>query len=210
MPILCACGILTKIETKAMAAMCAKKKTIPSKRESVVRVVSSAAAIPAALAARMAERQEFLLGAALRLLPFLDASLPGAELLLEGGIPPSQRPEAISLLLSAELICRPVEEIQEQRHSRKAAELLPGYGADDPYALCAAYLLLEREKDALVNLNCLTAVVMVCATRHLPWIQDDFDARAEPFEQGRPDYRLRYVYSETAEDGEDMYSIFEL
>lgn len=41
---------------------------------------------------------------------------------------------------------------------------------------------------------------MVCATRHLPWTQDDFDARAEPFEQGRPDCRLRYEYSEAAED----------
>lgn len=39
-------------------------------RETVVKVVSSAAAIPAALAARMAERQEFLLGAALWLLDY--------------------------------------------------------------------------------------------------------------------------------------------
>ena len=41
-------------------------------RESVVRVVSSAAAIPAPLAARMAERQESLLGAALWLLDYWD------------------------------------------------------------------------------------------------------------------------------------------
>lgn len=137
--------------------------------------------------------------------PFLGANLPGLEFLPEEAVPPSQRPEVISLLLAPELICRPVEEIQEQLRSRKAAELLSGYGTDDPYALCAAYLLLEREKDALANLNCLTAIVMICATRHLPWTQDDFDARAEPFEPGRPDYRLRYEYSETPEDGEDAY-----
>lgn len=277
-------------------------------RETVVKVVSSAAAIPAALAARMAERQEFLLGAALWLLdywtehcensdeylsllppepdealefdvpfsgdlihsldvihrtmtvlygrdkeyrrefrallaliddeaaanlrqqfkaafldytdralevytrlkpvdrlppPFFGASLPDPDLLPEDDIPPSQRPKVISLLLGTELICRPVAEIQERLHSRKAAELLSGYGTDDPYALCADYLLLEREKDALVNLNCLTAVVMVCATRHLPWTQDDFEDRAEPFELGGPDYRLRYEYRSPVEDDEE-------
>ena len=137
--------------------------------------------------------------------PFLGASLPRMDLLMEEDVLPTQRPEIISLLMATELICRPVEEIQNWLHSRKAAELLSSYGTDDPYALCAAYLLLEWEKDALVNLNCLTAVVMVCAERHLPWAQDDFDVRAEPFDQGRPDYRLRYKYSETAGDGDDVY-----
>lgn len=135
--------------------------------------------------------------------PFLGASLPDLNLLPENDIPPSQRPEVISLLLGTELVCRPVAEIQEQLHSRKAAELLSGYGTDDPYALCAAYLLLEREKDALVNLNCLTAVVIVCATRHLPWAQDDFEDRAEPFELGGPNYRLRYEYHGPVEDDEE-------
>ena len=92
------------------------------------------------------------------------------------------------------LICRPVAEIQKELDSRKVAELLSGYGTDDPYALCAADLLLEREKDALANLNGLTAAVMICSERHLPWTQDDFDARSRLFEQGGPDYRLRYEY----------------
>ena len=30
---------------------------------------------------------------------------------------------------------------------------------------------------------------MICAERHLPWTQDDFDARAGLFEPGGPDYR---------------------
>ena len=279
-------------------------------RETVVEMVSSVAAIPAALAARMARRQAFLLGAALWLLDYLDEHcadadeylsllppepdealeydmplsgdlihswdiinrtvtllcgrekeyrrefrallalidkrdakvlrqqfktafldytdraldaytrlqstdrrpppilgerLSNLELLLEEEILPTQRPEVISLLMGPRLICRSVEEIQEQLHSRKAAELLSGYSTDDPYALCAAYLLLEQEKDALVNLNCLTANVMVCATEHLPWMKIDFEYRAEPFEPGRPDYKLRYEHIVTTEDDGGTY-----
>lgn len=98
------------------------------------------------------------------------------------------------------MICRPAAEVQEQLGSRKAAELLSGYGTGDPYALCAAYLLLEREKDALANLNSLTAIVMICAERHLAWTQDDFDARADLSELGGPDYQLRYEYRMVSED----------
>jgi len=113
-------------------------------------------------------------------------------------------PEIYFLMLALELICRPQSEIQEELHSRRAAELLAGYGVDDPYELCAAYLLLEREGDALANMNTLTAIVLVCATRHLPWAQDDFGARAGLFQSGMPDYRLRYKYSDQPdEDGEE-------
>lgn len=115
----------------------------------------------------------------------------------------SELPEIYFLLLAPELICHPQSTMQEELHSRKAAELLAGYGTSVPYELCAAYLLLEREGDALTNLNALTAVVMTCALRHLPWAQDDFGARAGLFETGVPDYRLRYEYrEEPVEDGE--------
>ena len=116
----------------------------------------------------------------------------------------SELPEIYFLLLAPDLICYPQSTMQEELHSRKAAELLAGYGTSIPYELCAAYLLLEREGDALANLNALTAVVMVCALRHLPWAQDDFGARAGLFEAGTPDYRLQYEYcEEPAEDGEE-------
>ena len=116
----------------------------------------------------------------------------------------SELPEIYFLLLAPDLICHPQSRIQEELHSRRAAELLAGYGTSVPYELCAAYLLLEREGDALVNLNALTAVVMICALRHLPWAQDDFGARAGLFETGVPDYRLRYEYrEEPVEDGEE-------
>ena len=89
----------------------------------------------------------------------------------------SELPEIYFLLLAPDLICYPQSAMQEELRSRKAAELLSGYGTSVPYELCAAYLLLEWEGDALANLNALTAVVMTCALRHLPWAQDDFGAR---------------------------------
>jgi len=116
----------------------------------------------------------------------------------------SELPEIYFLMLAPDLICHPQSKIQEELRSRRAAELLAGYGTSVPYELCAAYLLLEREGDALANLNALTAVVMICAFRHLPWAQDDFEARAGLFEAGAPDYRLRYEYCEdSVEDGEE-------
>ena len=131
---------------------------------------------------------------------FWGETLPDRDFLQMNDRLPSECPETIALLMGPELICRPVAEVQAELGSRKAAELLSGYGTDDPYALCAAYLLLEREKDALANLNCLTAIVMICAERHLPWTQDDFDARADLSEPGGPDYRLRHEYHMFSED----------
>ena len=115
----------------------------------------------------------------------------------------AELPEIYFLMLAPDLICHPQSKIQEELQSRKAAELLADYGTSVPYELCAAYLLLEREGDALANLNALTAVVMICALRHLPWAQDDFEARAGLFETGAPDYRLRYEYCEEASEGEE-------
>lgn len=136
-----------------------------------------------------------------REIPAFPADLSNSDRLWDGPPLPSEDPAVIAALAAPELICRPVQEIQEELPSRKAADLLSGYGTDEPYALCAAYLLLEQEKDALANLNALTAIVMICATRHLPWSQDDFGARAGLFERGSPDYQLRYEYREADEDG---------
>ena len=135
-------------------------------------------------------------------MPAFPADLSGRGWLLDGPLLPSEDPAMYALLTALELICRPVSEIQKELSSRKAAELLSGYGTDEPYALCAAYLLLEREKDALANLNVLTAIVLICAARHLPWTQDDCEARTGLFELGNPDYRLRYEYRGANEDGE--------
>lgn len=128
------------------------------------------------------------MGAALWLLDYLEDACDDPD-------------EYLDLLPAPDLVCHPQSRIQEEFCSRRAAELLAGYGASVPYELCAAYLLLEREGDALANLNALTAVVMICALRHLPWAQDDFGARAGLFEEGVPDYRLQYEYCEEPADG---------
>lgn len=110
------------------------------------------------------------------------------------------------LIMAPELVCRPASTIRKELRSRKAAELLSSYSTADPYALCISYFLLEREKDVLASLNVLSAVVMICATHHLPWAQDEIGARAGMFESGAPDYRRQYVYREQSEeegDGEE-------
>lgn len=113
-------------------------------------------------------------------------------------------PEFRFLHLAPELICRPVAMVQAQFHSRRVSELMSGYSTNEPYALCMAYLLLEQEKDVLANLNTLTAIVMTCAIRHLPWAQDGPGIGARLFEHGAPDYRLRYTCSEPADGDGDM------
>ncbi len=66
------------------------------------------------------------------------------------------------------LLGAPMTQLQEELRSRKSAELLAGFTVRDPYEICAAYLLLEREDDVLTALNMLTGAVIVCADRHLP------------------------------------------
>ena len=113
-------------------------------------------------------------------------------------------PEFRFLHLAPALACRPAAMIQAQFRSRKVSELLSGYSTDDPYALCMAYLLLEQEKDVLANLNALTAIVMACAMRHLPWAWDEPGAGVSLFERGTPDYQLQYIYSgPTSGDGDE-------
>ena len=119
--------------------------------------------------------------------------------------PGAENPEVFALIMAPDLICRPAEEIREAVGSRRAAELLADYGTDDPCALCAAYLLLEREGDALASLNALTAAVARCAVRHLPWYQDDLSLRAPLFEAGAPDFRLRYAYRGPSEEDEEVF-----
>lgn len=110
-------------------------------------------------------------------------------------------PEILFLFMAPKWICMPQAQLRKELHSRKSAELLAEYGTDDPYQLCAAYLLLEREGDALANLNSLTAIVLLCAMRHLPWVQDDFGARGGLVQKGTPTYRLKYEYSDVPDEG---------
>ena len=86
------------------------------------------------------------------------------------------------------------EEVRETLRFRRSSELLLGFQIKAPYALCAAYLLLERDGDVLANLNMLTTNVLVYAERCLPWGADEAYSYAKPFEDGTPDLSLQYAY----------------
>lgn len=72
----------------------------------------------------------------------------------------------------------------------------------DPYEICVAYLLLEKEDDVLTALNMLTGAVIACTDRHLPWAMGPRLSCAQADEDGTPNYGLRYPFSEP-EDEED-------
>lgn len=103
-------------------------------------------------------------------------------------------------VLGAQLICQPLVELQDVVRSKRAAELLSSYGTADPYALCAAYLLLEYEQDALACLSGLTAAVVSCAANHLPWTRDTLIGGQELFDLDMPDYALRHEHQVGCQD----------
>lgn len=92
------------------------------------------------------------------------------------------------------LIGKSPEEVRETLYFRRSSELFLGFHIEEPYAICAAYLLLERDGDVLANLNMLTVNVLICAERCLPWGADEAYSYAEPFEDGKPDLSLQYSY----------------
>ena len=109
------------------------------------------------------------------------------------------------LIQTTLLIGKSPKKVRETLYFRRSSELLLGFRAEDPYALCAAYLLLERDGDVLANLNMLTVNVLICAERHLPWGANEAYSYAEPCQDGAPDCSLRYAYHphENAEE-EDL------
>ena len=92
------------------------------------------------------------------------------------------------------LIGKSPEKVRGTLYFRRSSELLQGFQVQDPYMICAAYLLLERDSDVLANLNALTVSVLVCAERHLPWGADEAYSYADTSEEGAPDLSLRYAY----------------
>lgn len=95
---------------------------------------------------------------------------------------------------TALLIGAPPEKIRQTLYYRRSSELMEGFRIRDPYAVCAAYLLLERDSDVLTNLNILTAAVVLCAERYLPWGADETFIYARSFEAGESNFTLRYAY----------------
>ena len=138
-------------------------------------------------------------------MPYVENFAPGPN---EPNLPGSLAKDQAGLWFlthTALLIGAPPEKIRQTLYYRRSSELMEGFRIRDPYAVCAAYLLLERDGDVLVDLNILTAVVVLCAERYLPWGADEAFIYARSFEAGEPDLTLRYAYHphENAEE-EDL------
>lgn len=130
--------------------------------------------------------------------PFALAAKPSLDDILESDGPPfspeDSSPDVEFLMQTMFLLGAPMTQLQEELRSRKSAELLAGFTVRNPYKLCAAYLLLEKEDDVLTALNMLTGAVIVCADRHLPWTLGLPLPYVQADEDGAPDYGLRYTF----------------
>jgi len=117
-------------------------------------------------------------------------------------------PDVTFLLLTPGLVGASDAELRDQLYFRRSVNLLRGFTIDDPHAACAAYLLLEKEGDALASLNMLTSAVITCAERLLPWGIDEVRAFPKTFEDGKPDYKLRYTFTAPDEgSAEDLPAV---
>lgn len=111
------------------------------------------------------------------------------------GPPAKDRADLWFLINTAQLIGASSNKTRQTLYYRRSAELMEGFRVRDPYAVCAAFLLLERDGDVLTELNMLTAAVVICAERHLPWGADEVFTYAVPFEKGAPDHTLQYPFT---------------
>jgi len=114
-----------------------------------------------------------------------------------------EEPDVTFLLLSSALVGASDQELRSQLHFRRSVDLLRGFHVDDPFEICAAYLLLEKEGDALASLNTLTCAVIACADRHLPWGAGEAGVFPKTCEKGRPGYALRHTYVGTDPEAEE-------
>lgn len=118
---------------------------------------------------------------------------------------PERTPDVAFLIKTPSLIGLPPEKMQSELYYRRMTELLSEFTVRNPYEICAAGLLLERENDLLANLNTLTVAVMACAERHLPW-SCAYPESAQPLCEDTPmEYALRYAFRTPSgeKDGEE-------
>ena len=112
-------------------------------------------------------------------------------------------PDMAFLMKTPGLIGFPPEKMQAELYYRRMTDLLSEFTVSNPYELCAAGLLMEREDDLLVNLNALTCAVLSCAERHLPWAVEYCGETPELFERGGPSDALEYLFHASADTDED-------
>lgn len=144
--------------------------------------------------------------------PFVLATGPSLDDILESDEPPfspaENSPDVLFLMQTMVLIGAPMPQLQEELRSRRSAELLAGFTVRDPYEICAAYLLLEKENDVLTALNMLTGAVIACADRHLPWAMGPRLSCIQADEDGALNYGLRYPFSEPEDEEDDPSRIY--
>ena len=124
---------------------------------------------------------------------------------------PERTPAVAFLIKTPSLIGLPPEEMRSELYYRRMSELLSEFAVRNPYEICAASLLLERENDLLMNLNTLTNAVLACAERHLPWAFDYEGDSPEGYGDAPAESALRYVFrpsdaTEEAPDDDDFDS----
>ena len=98
------------------------------------------------------------------------------------------------LLRTPELLGASPEKIQSVLYIRRMTERLADYSVADPYAICAAYLLLEEEKDLLCSLGTLTDIVLLSALRLLPWSMQEAEYAFPLWKDTPPDHRPRFLF----------------
>lgn len=107
---------------------------------------------------------------------------------------PARTPDMAFLIKTPCLIGLPPEEMRSELYYRRLSELLSEFTVRDPYEICAAAVLLERENDLLMNLNALTTAVLACAERHLPWVYDRAGSVPPPYADAPAESALRYLF----------------
>ena len=104
------------------------------------------------------------------------------------------RPDLFFLLKTPTLTGASREKMQSELYYRRMTDLLSGFTIADPYALCAAFLLLEKENDLLMDMGTLTSSVILCTERCLPWSYEEADVWQTLTDEGHPDYTPRFLF----------------
>ena len=112
-------------------------------------------------------------------------------------------PDMAFLMKTPGLIGFPPDKMQAELYYRRMTDLLSEFTVSNPYEICAAGLLLEREDDLLMSLNALTCAVLSCAERHLPWAVEYCGETPELYERGEPSDALEYLFHAPADAGEN-------
>ena len=123
---------------------------------------------------------------------------------------PEKTPDVSFLLKTPSLLGQSPDKMQSELYYRRLTELLSEFTLRNPYEICAASMLLERENDLLMNLNSLTNAVLACADRHLPWTRVEPDLTRPRYEAAVPDCAFRYAQPPEDEDEKPLFSVGQL